>query len=294
MPLKDRALSREHPIQGIKQYALFGISIQSFRQLHSIQQELQQYLSVFLIQNAIAPGRIALYRLDRRSGIAYRSALSLELAAREGESADAIARKLCARFVENADNCPFIGRAIEGGLLEFQLRDRNLAEWLQKWLEGEGERGREGEGERGLIASVFPVQYARARCCSLLRSGHRDKIIEFEASKGRWLHPQPIPWLTSAENGATLSLQHPAEQQLIWRLTEVADVLAGVSNANCLKLALSLSEALLECDRACRIWGEVKRDAPDLAIARLGLLAATRTAIDCLLNEIGIPPLTEL
>jgi hypothetical protein len=58
---------------------------------------------------------------------------------------------------------------------------------------------------------------------------------------------------------------------------------------NSIKLAMNLSEAVLEFERYCRIWGEVKQETPDLSQARLALIAIAQLLLWQLLQEkIGV------
>ena len=52
---------------------------------------------------------------------------------------------------------------------------------------------------------------------------------------------------------------------------------------------------MLDFDRSCRIWGEVNRQTPELAQARLGLIALTQFLLGWLLQEqMGVSAPVEL
>jgi DALR anticodon binding domain len=303
-----RAFSIRLRFQSIKKYDLLVVSIQSFRQLQSIKQKLQQKLSVSMGSCKIGgdrldPSRIGLYRLNSSPEIAYRCAIALELAARSNLSPLTIAQQLVAGLPHDSE-LEFAARVLESGWLEFHLRDRTIALWLQQIVSGEwgdGETGRWGEelGIQNLKSKTeFPLQYAHARCCSLLRLGHREGIVQLDRPEEtpppwQWLNPKPIPWLISSE-AASLRFNHPAEQNLIVQLSEAVDGLTGASRGDGFKLAQRTSEAMLEFYRSCRIWGEVKTQALELAQARLGLLAVTQVVLAQLLRQLGVEILTEV
>ncbi|WP_228061403.1 DALR anticodon-binding domain-containing protein [[Phormidium] sp. LEGE 05292] len=136
--------------------------------------------------------------------------------------------------------------------------------------------------------SLFSVQYAHARCCSLLRLAQAD---------GKWgaIAPDAIPWLNEM---GQLRLTHPAERSLISQLFSALDAMycpASSKNPNWEKLAQGISLSWEKFYRQCRLWGEVKTETPELAQARLGLLMATQTMLQLLLEEyLGISAPLEL
>ena len=105
--------------------------------------------------------------------------------------------------------------------------------------------------------------------------------------------PQQIPWLTTQ---GKLQWVHLREYQLLSQMIEIVDNLEkdlGVNRWE--KLAIQLSDRFQEFYRHCRIWGEVKRDIPELAQARLGLIWITRSLLHFLLQEkLGVEAPLEL
>ncbi|NEP58605.1 MAG: hypothetical protein F6K31_16565 [Symploca sp. SIO2G7] len=109
----------------------------------------------------------------------------------------------------------------------------------------------------------------------------------------------PIPWLKEAQglDGEVLHLRlvHPAERRLIAQIIDVQDALINQSQLQGIKLARELSKAFEQFYSSCRIWGEVKSQAPQLAQARLGLVAVTQILLRSLLQEqLGILAPVEL
>ncbi|WP_306423288.1 DALR anticodon-binding domain-containing protein [Nostoc favosum] len=194
------------------------------------------------------------------------------------------------------------------GLIHFELTHSTLATWLQSLVEGSG--GDEGAGEAGEdegdkannqcpmpnaqcpMPNLFTVQYAHARCCSLVLLAHREGLIKLRepvpnTSPAFWsvISPNPLPWLNC---DGTLRLNHPDERRLIGELIQVVDNIecADVKGSvKWKKVALSLSQAFEKFWSNCRIWGEVKTTSPELAQARLGLLMATGSVLRFVLEE---------
>lgn len=140
---------------------------------------------------------------------------------------------------------------------------------------------------------LFAVQYAHARCCSLLQMAHREELITLEPTNSDtisalWLavSPLPIPWLDSEQK---LCLSHPSEWGLIFQLIAILDNLyypyPSRQLPNWHKVALNLSQAFQTFYSHCRIWGEVKSQNLPLAQARLGLILITQSVLRLLLQD---------
>nr|WP_236117067.1 DALR anticodon-binding domain-containing protein [Hassalia byssoidea] len=175
----------------------------------------------------------------------------------------------------------------------------------------EGERGGQGEGgmgERGgqgetLIENsshLFAVQYAHARCCSLMRLAEQEGLIQLNepnTSSGMFcvISPSSIAWLNCDRK---LRSCHSASFRLISQLVQVVDDLECPDQAgsvNWEKAAINLSQAFEVFWCNCRIWGEVKITSPELSQARLGLVIATQSVLRFLLEEkLAIFALVEL
>ncbi|AFZ17863.1 arginyl-tRNA synthetase [Allocoleopsis franciscana PCC 7113] len=214
------------------------------------------------------------------------------------------------------------------GWIQFRLSDRGLATWLQQLIEippvlSHGELGSRGKSLRSLTPtgyerpyspdakipeqnqrtetepvnqahSLFRVQYAHARCCSLLRLAHRQSLINLSDLDGitphwEWLEPNPIPWLYGNPemecSPIRLRLEHPAERGLIALVLDGTEQLTRLTPIRALELANALSHGFEKFYSACRIWGEVKTETPQLAQARLGLVAITQKLLRSLLQD---------
>ncbi|MEH1940293.1 MAG: DALR anticodon-binding domain-containing protein [Nostoc sp.] len=195
------------------------------------------------------------------------------------------------------------------GWIHFELTHSTLATWLQslavRSLEEDRDRGVEVKevilnsppypqpsALSPMPNSLFPVQYAHARCCSLVLLAYREGLIKLRepvpnTNPAFWdvISPNPLPWLNC---DGRLRLNHPDERRLIAELVQVVDNIECPDVKGSVKwekVALSLSQAFESFWSNCRIWGEVKITSPELAQARLGLLMATQSVLRFVLEE---------
>ncbi len=216
------------------------------------------------------------------------------------------------------------------GWIHFQLSDQSLANWLQQLIQippllsdwqdnlllGLQTKGMLGEGIKKIKnrsseqleiahpvqsakrlqnpSHLFRVQYAHARCCSLLRLAHRQGLLQLsdsDCNARNWqcLEPSPIPWLNDDPDvkfgSGGLRLEHWAERGLIHQILEGCDQISLLDSVSGLKLAHALSQAFETFYSSCRIWGEVKTQTPQLAQARLGLVGVTQRLLRSLLED---------
>ena len=164
--------------------------------------------------------------------VLYVSAIALKLAKTWQQTPQAIA----AQLIETLEPlcCPnFAVKVAPTGIIELELTDAGLAFWLQRLAQT-----KLPIPESPILSPVvcadrlFPIQYSHARCCSLLRMAHRDRLIsiaqpDVATAPQIWslAAPNPIPWLNK---GDRLRLVHPAEQSLISQLIAVLDNLAPI------------------------------------------------------------------
>ncbi|MFE1746178.1 DALR anticodon-binding domain-containing protein [Coleofasciculus sp. H7-2] len=246
---------------------------------------------------------ISLQRFQGSTGILYRSSVALKLAALWHLPALEIATELAAYLCASVDDAQGkVGlqnltiQVIPPGFIDFQLTDAEIARWLQLLVSGELSQS-QGVPNYSLpitdyplpiscpqpLSSLSKVQYIHARCCSLLRLGHRENLIQLNDSLALMLvYPEPIPWLTA---DGQLQLVHPAERRLIALLLELLDELGGMNQPKWVKRAFDASQAFETFYSECRIFGEVKTQTPHLAQARLGLVGVTRSILKLLLQD---------
>ncbi len=268
-------------------------------------------INTYDIENAcIKDEKNHLYKDRDKSSVLYISSMVLRLSKsqnRKGmELASAIASDL-SRICSGV----FSVQIVPPGWIHFELTHSTLATWLQSLAVG----GSRGEGKEVIFNSLpyslppaplpfvpntqypmsnslFAVQYAHARCCSLVLLAYREGLIKLRepvpnSSPGFWdvIFPNPLPWLNC---DGTLRLNHPDERRLIAELVQVVDNIECPDVKGSVKwekVALSLSQAFENFWSNCRIWGEVKITSPELAQARLGLLMVTQSVLRFVLEE---------
>lgn len=282
----------------------------------------------------LMPRMISLHRLSDDSRIVYRTAIALKLAPLAQRPALDIANQLVASFPTSNQNTTesmclnFSVEVVSPGWINFQLSEQSLATWLQHLVQiaSLGETGRGEEREKGrksnqessvmldrnhreqldegqkCTQNLFLVQYAHARCCSLLRLAHRQDLIKLEEldfKTLRLIEPNPIPWLNDDQNTDTgkvrLRVVHPAERRLITQILDLLDEISDSEQRHLAKFAIALYNAFENFYSSCRIWGEVKTQTPKLAQARLGLVGVTQASLRSLLqDQLGVPAPVEL
>jgi hypothetical protein len=246
-----------------------------------------------LIENCDAPFFLRVDRLRNNTAMGYRSAIALQLSGRYKKATAAIASTLADILARQQSQWEI--QVSEGSWIEGRLRDRVLAHWLQQWLDEIPINAGKNESFTPLTPALLPIQYAHARCCSILHLAHRDRLIQLvnpdTPPPWSWQSPQTLSWL----DGRQLRLRDRAEMALLGQIWDLADAMAAEETSDWLKLGYRLSEAVLQFEQTCRIWGEVKREQPQLAQTRLGLIAIAQMVLWGLLREcLSATPRSEL
>jgi arginyl-tRNA synthetase len=268
--------------------------------------------------------KIHLYKDRDRSRVLYISSVALQLSKSQNWKTMELASAIASDLLRTCGDV-FTIQIVPPGWIHFELTHSTLATWLQSLaVESLGEDGQQGdEGkfdaqssipiapnpQRGprvsqspIPNSLFAVQHAHARCCSLVLLAHREGLIKLRqpvtnTSPAFWdvISPNPLPWLNCDQ---TLRLNHPDELHLISELIQVVDKIECPEISGSVKwekVALNLSQAFENFWCNCRIWGEVKITLPELAQARLGLLMATESVLRHVLEKnLGVFALLEL
>lgn len=253
-------------------------------------------------QQYILDEKIPLYQDRDTSRVLYISSVALQLSKSHNQKTMEIASGIASHLSLLCSGF-FIIQVVSPGWIHLELTDSVLADWLQSLAVNSGGNASEEQGTEILIhkpkfkvkdpTQLFAVQYAHARCCSLVLLAHREGLIKLReplpnmSDNFQWhfLSTEPIPWL---QGDGKLCLNQPAESRLIAQLIQVVDDLEcsdlGAA-VNWGKAALNLSQAFEVFWSKCRIWGEVKITSPELAQARVGLLMATQSILRLLLVE---------
>ena len=261
---------------------------------------------------------IPLQRIHNDEKVIYGSAIALKLASKYKLAPVEIATQL-ATYLEtttdynsNAKILDFFIEVSNSGWIYFNLTNSSIAVWLQHLLEipetlfhhFKIPEAKNIELKRSF--SFFQIQYTHARCCSLLRLGEQEGLIQISRHnhQGKFyiVEPKPIPWLNSGliakvfENPApalpvSRGMEFCSSLHLIEQLLDLLDELSTANlippqkaTSRLLKLTISLSEAMINFDRTCRILGQVKTH-PQLAQARLGLVAVTQPLLQLMLRD---------
>ncbi|MEH2176010.1 DALR anticodon-binding domain-containing protein [Nostoc sp.] len=288
----------------------------------SIKQLLYSYLiksisiDTYRIENkCIKNEKIPLHKGRDDNRVIYTSSVSLRLSKSQNRKAMELASAIASDLSGICEDV-FSIQIVPPGWINFELTHSTLATWLQSLVVGSLGRAGEQESSTSLRDaartatlsdqgaeetidaqcpvpnSLFAVEYAHARCCSLVLLAHREGLIKLRepvpnTSPAFWdvIFPNPLPWLNC---DGTLQLNHPDERRLIGELIQVVDNIECPDVSGSVKwekVALNLSQAFEKFWSNCRIWGEVKITSPELAQARLGLLMATQSVLKFVLEE---------
>ena len=276
---------------------------------HLLLDRLQVVLDLYVSDSSVLNQRnrqISLHRSKDNRRVLYVWAIALQLSKAKNIPALEIATTLASLLRKvgansgTAISCEFTVHVIPPGWIHLELTEPKLAAWLQHLAQGElGELREQGKhvknpysplAPRPSSSRLFAVQYAHARCCSLVQMAHREGLITLLSSPTpptlfRAVAPDPIPWL----NFDQIRLCHPTERALIVQLLGLLDdfycpcpILQSIDWE---KAALNLSQAFQAFYSCCRIWGEVKIQTIHLAQARLGLIMATQQILRLLLQD---------
>ncbi|WP_066378082.1 MULTISPECIES: glutamate acetyltransferase [unclassified Anabaena] len=249
----------------------------------------------------IKDGKIPLHQGRDIHRVLYISGVALRLSKSHNQDALEIAQAIVSHLCDICGETLSVG-IVPPGWIHLELRDSFLATWLQSFAVGKSYLYSSPPGTQLSVklhspARLFAIQYAHARCCSLLWLAHREGLIQLKTPSSDYSDNQPllsllttesIPWLN---HEAKLRLNHPAESSLIVELVKTVDELEFPDNGdkiNWEKVGLDLSQAFEDFWCRCRIWGEVKTSLPELTQARLGLLIITQLVFRFLLvNKLG-------
>jgi arginyl-tRNA synthetase len=270
-----------------------------------IYSQIRNALSIYTSEHknvCIDSKKNPLYKGRDNSRILYISGIALQVSKSHNQQPMEVANAISSYLSKTCDGV-FSIKIVSPGWIHLELSPPLVAVWLQSLAAGSlggGNMKKQRSKEQSLIsnaqilnpAHLFTIQYAHARCCSLLLLAHREGLIKLreplpDTSPAFWsvISPEQMPWLNC---DAKFCLNHPDESRLISELVQVVDDLdcndMGGS-VNWEKAGLNLSQAWENFWCKCRIWGEVKTLFPDLAKARLGLLMATQSVLRFLLVE---------
>jgi hypothetical protein len=202
--------------------------------------------------------------------------------------------------------------ATSSGLIQFELRDHAISAWLDFIIQNPLKQNSEWSGGENpfkvapkialpnLYSEIFAVQYAYARCCTLLQLAHQEELItlkQTETDSALWQFSDPafIPWLNS---NSQLWLSSSPERRLICQLLTVLDEVFCPSVRSSLetyfRLAQIVSQEFQEFYRqrgvvhlSDRTNSYSKGNAsPNRVYAQLALIIATQRVLRLLLEDL--------
>jgi hypothetical protein len=244
-------------------------------------------------------------RLVPTSPYQYVSAIAHRLAAKSSltplEICQQLQMPIAASTIDRFDCLNLSCWYNDSGYIYFQLPPGSIATWLNYLHDLPFEVDVDRHPPR---SSVNIAIYAHARCCSCLKLAQIEKLV---AITDNW--QIDIPDRSYLKNQLTAELtsifEQPVKYRLIHALMEVLDSIYSynlqsdrrqtVSSPNWTKLTIDLAQSWLEFYRHCRIFGDLQRQNPHLAIARCGLTAISRRYLQILLeNYLGVHAAIEL
>ncbi len=269
-----------------------------FERDKAIKQLISRYLasslSIFTSNEEITSIKgikIPLYQGGYNQKILYISGVAMRISKSQNSPVMEVAGAIAGYLAQNSDSL-FRVKVTPPGEIHIELIDSTLATWLQSLIVAT----KTGHLVNNFVddqlptslnsLKIFTIQYAHARCYSLLRLGHQEGIIKLDRTDIKsFICTNPISWLNDDQK---LRLNHPAETFLIHQLVKAVDDLVcadSSSSINWEKVGENLSQAFEKFWCNCRIWGEVKINSPELAQARLGLLIATQLVLRSVLED---------
>lgn len=241
--------------------------------------------------------KVPLYQGGYNQKILYISGMAMGISKSQNLPAMEIAQAMAGHLSDNSDGL-FSVKVIPPGWIYIELVDSTLAAWLQNLIVF-SENGdlinnfldyqlpvTNHQSQISLHSlTIFKIQYAHSRCCSLLRLAEKDGLIVLDRIGTKsYFSVKPIPLLNGDQK---LLLNHADEMLLMHQLVKLVDdlVCTHSSSLNWETAAEKLSQAFEKFWGSCRIWGEVKIQTPELAQARLGLLVATQLVFRVVLED---------
>jgi DALR anticodon binding domain len=198
------------------------------------------------------------------------------------------------------------------GWLYAEFSSKSLAQWLQTLLaltpHLEVQRPSTAPSISKGISSdpaLFELQYAHARCCSLLHLGHQSRLIQLaDTHFFNLTSPNPVPWLTAQ---GELRFQTESEQKLVRSLMQFPQSLCTsraiygrlhsleLGRQTCVRWPLDKrtlqkhriwSQLFEGFYRECRVLGAIQTKTPKLAQARFASLFLLKKLLKFWLNSV--------
>ncbi|MBR8831267.1 MAG: hypothetical protein N5P05_001545 [Chroococcopsis gigantea SAG 12.99] len=248
----------------------------SYCQYASLSSYISTSLQLGLMELGFFAPKIALMRFNYKNGILYRCPLLV------GQKSDGWIDIYRYPLLKNCQ----LGLSLSAdGWMEFFLEERGLITWLDCLPALLTRYYPPLPRKMASEEFFFPLQYAYARCCSLLRLAHRQGIIQladgnFTAASWPSVSPTSISWQRL--------LQYEKSQKLLLQVLRVMD---EWDDTPPLILAKGLAHRLSDYQRyECRLG-----EKTEIVRAKLGLIAIVHWLSRSLLTaKLGVIPLSSL
>jgi hypothetical protein len=246
----------------------------------------------------------------------FSSPLLLKLSRGEGVSAQILGTQILQTFVHQSKPEEFNPKLWihPKGWLYAGFNAKNFAKFLQNLITAEPmllalAQTKEASKIRPSIISsdpaLFGLQYAHARCCSLLRLGHQEKFLPPQDLEHYFTDCGTSLWQTDS---GELRLQTKAEQALLLALLQFPQSLSPqkvaygccaptvhgaetrvmwpLPQAHLRKQAMVWGQLFTNFYSDCRLFGDIQTHQPQLASARFALVLIVKKVLAFFLEDI--------
>ncbi|MEX0268207.1 DALR anticodon-binding domain-containing protein [Leptolyngbyaceae cyanobacterium UHCC 1019] len=203
-------------------------------------------------------------------------------------------------------------QATSSGYLEFSIDDWAIAQWLTCLTQPTTPLFAFADlpacPAKRSHPSLFSIQHAHARCCSLIRLAAQQQIIglnwQEQPAQWQWAQPDSISWLTPISglpSEQQFWVSHASERQLINQCLTVFDELPwqgailpentqdlSLKPSRITALAQNLAGAFSTMHRHCQIWGSLATEGRDRQTAHLAMILVTQRLLCGLLTGLGV------
>lgn len=195
----------------------------------------------------------------------YKTSLALQLAKIKQKSPLSIAQNIVNNLVKsNFQEC-FSLKISAQGWLEFTVLDRLLNQWLNEY-----KPLNLPPNINQKIEINFVHIYVHTRCCSLLKSAHRQNIIklnQLDLKMNKWQIKEP-----KIMNYQTLLTPGNKAKELIRELMIISEKINN-QKLNYNSALNNLIKKILEFESSSSIWGKTLEKNTSISQAKLGLIA---------------------
>jgi arginyl-tRNA synthetase len=251
---------------------------------------LQFAIARFSVTLTLGLDSIPVLRQRDSLDIVYKSAIAFKLAHLCQETLTEIVTQVVGGLPNHPND--FSIEVVSPGWIYFRWSDLGVARWLEYLINLPQINRLEGINRDFTAHNLMPLQFAHARCCSILRLAKAQGLIQIDLS---CRISATIPWFNSQ---GQWYLTNPYEAKAIAALVDLVDFLQDltqVSEANLLKSGMKLADSFFAFEAHCRIFGEINSLNRDLCHSRLALVAAVKSGFQLIIqNVFNTIPLTEL